>query len=365
MIKNIAVLLMMIVLTGCNLSPSGGAEPGPSPEPTQNACPVAGCQAEGPVPQATRVPTLIPTHVPATATAPPTPAPTSCQGPGCLVATAVQAVAPEKIPDFSHVIVIVLENREYGYVIGNNQMPALNHFAQENALLTQYYAVTHPSLPNYLAMIAGDTFGITSDCTDCFIDAPSLPDLIEASHRTWKTYQEDLPSPCYVGNFNQYAQKHDPFIYFDPIRNDPARCQRSVVPLTQLDTDLANNDLPNFAFIVPNECNDAHNCGLDVADKWLGTHVGKITSSPAFDQNSLLVVTFDEGQGNHSCCGLGEEAGGQVATLLISPLVKPGAQDNTPYSHYSLLKTIEAAWGLQDLGHSGDPQTALITGVWK
>ena len=245
-------------------------------------------------------------------------------------------------------------------------MPNYNKLASEYTLLTQYYAVTHPSLPNYIALMGGDTFGITSNCKDCFIDAPSLPDLIEATGRTWKTYQEDMPKPCFVGDTLSYVQKHNPFIYFDRIRLDAARCERSVVPLTALQSDIETDTLPNFLFIKPNICNDSHDCTLDISDAWLTNLLGTLV--PALDatgESYLLVMMFEEGQGNHSCCGLPLEAGGRVPVVLYSPLVKNGFEDSMPYTHYSLLKTISAAWGLPYLGHAADDSNVLITAPWK
>jgi len=270
------------------------------------------------------------------------------------------------VPNFEHVVIVIFENKEFGTVIGSQNMPYFNILAQTNTLLTQYYAVTHPSLPNYIALVSGDTQGITSDCEDCFVAAASLPDLIEQSGRTWKTYQQSMPSPCYVGSTLHYVQKHNPFIYFDPVRLDEARCTQSVVPLEQLDADLASGSLPNFAFITPNICYSAHDCALELSDAWLKTLLGRLI--PALDATQepyLVVLTWDEGQGSHSCCGLPSEAGGRIATILISPQAKPNFQDDTPYSHYSLLKTISAAWGLPYLGHAADDATTLITRPWR
>jgi phospholipase C len=120
---------------------------------------------------------------------------------------------------------IVFENREFGSVVAHGDMPVFNQYADQYSLLRQYYAIRHPSLPNYIAMISGDVQGIGSDCTQCFVDAPSLPDLLEKAGLSWRTYQEDMPEPCYLGSTRQYAQKHDPFIYFDAIRLNPDRCQ--------------------------------------------------------------------------------------------------------------------------------------------
>jgi hypothetical protein len=284
--------------------------------------------------------------------------------------TVTSTVTPTPlVPDFAHIVIVVFENKEYGSVIGNARMSYFNTLAKSYTLLTQYYAVTHPSLPNYIAMIGGDTFGIDFDCNSCPIpvDKKSLPDLIEASGRTWKTYQEDMPSPCFSGaEKGNYAMKHNPFIYFMLIRLDTARCTRSIVPLTQLSSDISAGTLPNFIFITPNMCNDAHDCGLSTADAWLQNMMNQLM--PPLDQSGkpyLIVLTWDEGQGDHSCCGLPDSAGGRIATILVSPQAKNGFQDSTPYSHYSLLKTIETAWGLPALGHSADAQASLISAPWK
>jgi hypothetical protein len=275
--------------------------------------------------------------------------------------------AAASVPRFSRVFVIVIENKEFADVVGNLKMPNFNLWVGRYALLTQYYGVTHPSLPNYLALIGGDTFGIQEDCTDCFVDAPSLPDLLEAGSRTWKAYLEGLPSAGFTGGFSgRYAKKHNPFAYFNAVRNDPARLERGIVPLDRLAADLENGRTPDFVFIMPDLCNSSHDCALDVTDAWLGKTVGSILSSPAFDAASLLVLTFDEGTTNQGCCGDPALAqGGQVATVLISPLVRSGCRDSTPYSHYSLLKTILAAWGLETIGHTADPAVSLILGPWR
>lgn len=306
------------------------------------------------------IPTLSPIPPQPTFPPPPTSTPT--------IASVTEATStPEPlVPNFKHIVIVIFENKEFGTVIGSQNMPYFNVLAQTNTLLTQYYAPTHPSLPNYLALIGGDTFGITSDCEDCFVDATSLPDLIEQSGRTWRTYQQSMPLPCFVGSTAAYAQKHNPFIYFDPIRLDEERCKRSIVPLEQLDLDLAEGTLPNFVFITPNLCYSAHDCAIELSDAWLSSLVGRLV--PALDATAepyLIVLTWDEGQGNHSCCGLPPEAGGRIATILISPQARSNFQDDTPYSHYSLLKTIAEAWGLPYLGHAKDDAVSLILRPWK
>jgi hypothetical protein len=271
------------------------------------------------------------------------------------------------IPNFDHIVLIMLENRDYNSVIGPaTQMPLLNALAQQEVILSNYFAVAHPSLPNYISIISGSTQGITSDCKDCFVNQPNLADLIEASGRTWKSYEESMPSPCFIGDANPYAQKHNPFIYFDSIRLNAARCDQSIVPLTALDGDLANNQLPNFSFIVPNLCNSGHDCSAVTADKWVTDMVAKLQASTALGTNSLIIIAFDEGSDKSTagCCGLSRPAGGQVAVVLISPTALPEFTDNTPYSHYSLLKTILTVWNLPALGMTSQDSVQTITAPW-
>lgn len=334
-------VLILIFLAGCGpgepeatitvtLEPSATSQPTLNPTVTRTFTPTA-------VP-----PTDTPTHTPTVS-----PSPTPDTG----------------VPPFSHIVIIVLENREFGSVIGNRAMPIFNQWANDYTLLSQHYAIRHPSLPNYLAMVGGSTFGIDSNCSDCFVDAPSLPDLIEANGRTWKGYMEDMPEPCYIGDTATYVQKHNPFIYFDPIRLDTERCERSIVPFTELDKDLSSSTLPNFVFITPNQCNNAHDCDEKTADLWLGTHVPYLLSYPAIAENGLVVLTWDEGQGDHGCCGI-EPGGGRIATVLISPLARRGFVDDTPYTLYSLLKTVAASWRLPYLGEAAKDENVIIQAPW-
>lgn len=278
-----------------------------------------------------------------------------------------QVSAAAGVPRFSHVLVIVIENKEFPEVVGNSAMPNFNRWAGQYALLTGYHGVTHPSLPNYLALIGGDFFGIQADCTDCAVDGPSLPALLQASGRTWKAYLEGLPKPGFIGaSSGRYRKKHNPFVYFRALLNEPDRLKQNTVPLSALRADLAQGRLPDFAFIMPDICNSAHDCSLDITDAWLGKTVGAILGSPAYDASTLLVLTFDEGETNLGCCGSPAAAGGgRIATVLISPLVKPGYRDPTPYSHYSLLRTILVAWGLELIGHTADPDVSLILEPWQ
>jgi phosphatidylinositol-3-phosphatase len=265
---------------------------------------------------------------------------------------AIPSPTPAPTPTvYDHVVLIVLENHSFETVIGSSQAPYLNSLANQWSLATGYSGVSHPSLPNYLAMIGGSTFGISSDCTDCFVDAPSLPDRLEAVAKTWNGYLEGMPSPCFVGSSGLYAQKHNPFIYFDSIRNDPARCAR-IVPYSRLASDFASPaTAPNFAFITPNLCNDGHDCTLSTADAWVSHEVPAILSSAAFaGSRSLLMVTFDEGEGGSD----------RVATILAGSGVKRGFQSAATYNHYSLLRTVESLWDLAPLA-AGDGAAAPMT----
>jgi phosphatidylinositol-3-phosphatase len=271
-----------------------------------------------------------------------------------------------KVPDFAHIVMIAFENHDYEEVIGNPQMPNMNALARQYVQLANYFAVAHPSLPNYIALMSGGTQNITSDCKDCFINQKNLADLITASGRTWKSYLEDMPSPCFLGDTKLYVQKHNPLLYFDSVRLNPTICNNSIVPLTQLDSDLAANQLPDFSFVMPNMCNSGHECSLDKSDAWIHAMVSKLQASPALGSNSLIIIVYDEAEKDNkgTCCGVGTKGGGRVAALLISPLAKPGFTDETAYSHYSMLKTILSAWNLPDLGMTADPATLPILAPW-
>src|SRR5579863_5281957 len=214
------------------------------------------------------------------------------------------AAATVTLPSFSHIFIIVLENTEYSDIIGNPSAPYFNSLASQYGLATQYYAIRHPSLPNYMALTGGSTFDIKSDCRLCYKNATNITDQIEASGRTWRAYMESMPTPCYIGDSPDglYAQKHDLFIYYNDIRLNTPRCTADVVPFTQFSVDLSNNALPNYAWITPNMCDDAHDCPLSVADAWLSQVVPTILNSSAYQDNGLLFITMDEGTTNLGCC---------------------------------------------------------------
>lgn len=249
-----------------------------------------------------------------------------------------------------------MENHSYDQIIGNPQAPYINALAKQGAIATAYHAVAHPSLPNYLALAGGSTFGITSDCTTCWVAAGNIADSLEAAGKSWKGYMESMPSTCFVGDSYPYVQKHDPFVYFNDVRGSASRCHSHVVPYSQLAVDLASAaTTPNFAFITPNACNDMHDCSISQGDSWLQQQVPSILASPAFtSQHSLLAVTWDEDDFTTA---------NQVPLILVGGGITAGFQTSAPYNHYSLLRTTEAAFGLGTLT-SIDASATSITGVF-
>ncbi len=271
------------------------------------------------------------------------------------------------IPNFDHIAIIIFENKEFDSVIGSPDAPFINQLAKENVLLTEHYAITHPSLPNYVALIGGDTYGYTETCINCPVTATNLADLIENRGLTWRSYQESMPRHCALKDpYDDYVAKHNPFLYYASILNDEERCSEHVVDWEDFLEDVDERNLPNFSFISPNICSSGHDCPLSTADIWLGELLPSLQES--FEKESanyLIIITWDEGETDKSCCGLPQNAGGRVATILISPQAKNGFEDSTPYSTYSLLRTISEAWGLPLLGHAADNTTAPILTPWK
>jgi hypothetical protein len=263
-----------------------------------------------------------------------------------------------------HIVVIAMENKEYGQIIGSSDAPYLNRLAKRKVLLTKEYAISHPSLPNYLALTGGSTFGISSDCTDCNVKGRNLVDQLEANGMSWKAYMQSMPDPCFTGasagtSPNDYAKKHDPFMYFNDVRNDTTRCNK-IVPFNQIRSDLTNG-LPQFAWISPNECKDMHSCSVATGDSWLKVWVPKIV--PALGTNGILIILFDEGSTGASCCSL-DTGGGHVVVIIAGPGAKSSTKITTAADHYSLLRLIEDEWGFRRLRHAADSTTPTIDG-WK
>jgi hypothetical protein len=245
----------------------------------------------------------------------------------------------------AHVAVIVMENEEFSDIIGSHDAPYINSLARSYALARSMFAVTHPSLPNYLALTGGSAFGISSDCTDCSVHATSIGDQLERAGLSWKAYMQDLPHPCFLGaDAGDYAKKHDPFAYYTRITRNSARCNR-IVPLARLTADERANTLPRFSWITPNLCNDMHDCDVATGDRFLSKLVPPLLR--ALGPRGLLFITWDEGSSDDGCCRLA--SGGRIVTIATGPLAKRGAHLSSPADHYSLLQTIEDVLGLPRL----------------
>jgi phosphatidylinositol-3-phosphatase len=311
------------------------------------------------------------------------------------------------------VFVINLENEDYDSTWGNAS-PAhyLNGtLVPKGKLLTQYFAIGHASLDNYIAEISGQSPNPSTqgDCiqyrefvatgtgpygqalgSGCVYPrtVATIADQLSAAGKTWRAYMEDMGTPCRhpaIGTDDEtivphagdmYATRHNPFVYFHSIIDSPV-CASNVVDLGSLDVDLQSIDTtPNFAFITPNVCHDGHDkpCvdgepgGLVSADQFLADQVPKIMDSPAFKADGLLVVTVDEAEITNAtaCCntppapntekpGISGPGGGRIGTLLVSSRVRANTIDSRPYNHYALLCSLEDIFGLSHLGFASAP----------
>jgi hypothetical protein len=337
---------------------------------------------------------------------------------GCVLLAAgfgPAAAAPawEGVPPYEHVFVIVEENKDYAQIVDPAAAPEIAALAHEYGDAVQFFAEVHPSEANYVALLGGDTFGIHDDdayyckagstrpmCegaaqpgyVDHTVRSRHLGDQLIAKGLTWKGYYENLPEPGSLAvtasdpRFDNgtrktalYASKHSGFMNFADVQSDPGRAGR-IVGFDQLDRDLASGDLPNFALIVPNQCNEMHglhgegvpaDCdGANKAalirrgDAYTGALVRKLEASKVWSGkgNVAIVITFDEGGGKtrEGCCGVTPGAasnfgGGHIPTIVITNHGPRGVRDETPYSHYSLLRTLEDAFRVDGrLGHAAD-----------
>jgi hypothetical protein len=225
--------------------------------------------------------------------------------------------------------VIVMENRSYDQAIAGGYTAKL---AADYSAATDYHGVSHPSLPNYLAMTSGSTWGITDDGYHP-LPAGGIGAQLDAAGITWRAYMEGMGGDCMV-NGNRYALKHNPFPYYGD------KCPPQVVPFTQFDIDMGGA-VPRFVWITPDLCNDGHDCSTAVADQWLSQTVPKILATSAWEQNGVLFITWDEG----------EDSANHVLTLVIHSNTITHTSPN-PYDHYSLLATIEDRLGLPRLGQA-------------
>src|SRR5215467_2661597 len=294
----------------------------------------------------------------------------------CLVFTAPvpQAAAQTTFPQYDHVFVVIMENEGFNQIVGNQHAPILNALAKDYGLATNYTGVSDPSEPNYVGMLGGDTFGISNDDPYWFpghtISVPNLMSQLETAGKTWRGYFQSMPYPgyrgyCYPDKCNgipdadtQYVAKHNGIVNFANMQT-PAEFGK-MFPLSQFSVDLAAGTIPNFSYIVPNECNDMHgappwcvdsdNTGtvqqsslIAQGDKFVGDLVNQITSSSTWQAgNNAIVITFDEGN----------RANSQVLTIVVTSHGPRGLQDKTSFNHYSLLASLQETFGLGCLVNS-------------
>ncbi len=238
-----------------------------------------------------------------------------------------------------------MENHSYGQVVGNPAAPFINQLARSGALFTRSFAVTHPSQPNYLALFSGSTQGLTDDSCPHTFDAPNLAAGLAAAGMSFAGYAEDLPavgSP--VCSQGEYARKHVPWTNFSNVPGSVSQ------PFTSWPAgDFAA--LPAVSFVIPNLCNDMHDCSVALGDAWLRAHISAYADW-AMSHDSLLILTWDEND---------DSPGNQITTIMAGQLVKAGRYAQ-PITHYNVLATIETAYALPRSGQAATAQP--ITDIW-
>lgn len=256
----------------------------------------------------------------------------------CAVVLSTLAVA--QVPIASHVFVVVEENHSYSSVIGSSSMPYLNSLAKKYGLATQYYANTHPSIGNYFMLSTGSII-TNNDGYSSTVTNDNLVRRLLVAGKSWQSYAEGLPYAGYIGgDTGRYVKHHNPFAYLSDVRNSSSE-KYHLVPFSKFATDLKNHTLSRYSFIVPDRCNDGHDCSLATADNWLKAHIAPLISSSTFQNNGLLIILFDEGKSSDTSHG-----GGHVAAVVIGPKVRAGHRSTTFYQHQSLLKLTLQALGV-------------------
>ncbi|HEV2457824.1 MAG TPA: alkaline phosphatase family protein [Ktedonobacterales bacterium] len=257
------------------------------------------------------------------------------------------------IPGYDHVVIIMMENHAYQDIIGDApDAPYINTtLVPMGALASMYFAVAHPSLPNYLALTSGATWDIGDDGSPAAhpLSVANVAGEVEAAGKTWKAYEESMPANCDRTDAPPYYVKHNPFAYY---MNLPS-CATQDVPYSQLATDLGGvSTLPSYVFITPNVNDDMHDGTIAQGDTWLANNVPQILNSPAFtQQHSLLVITWDEDDGAHS---------NRVATIFVGYAVAVGHRSTVRYGHYALLKTVEAGLRLATMTRNDGDADAMM-----
>ena len=275
-------------------------------------------------------------------------------GNGSESSTESQPTAPQ-VGAFSHVFVVLFENANYSQVI---TLTNFKKFFQGGALLRNYFALGHPSEPNYIGMTSGSTFNISDDNLRT-LNVTNIGDLVEAHNPklTWKAYAEGLETRSCTGNrgdYGHFLDRHVPFLTYADINTNQSRCESHVVDATELQKDLDNHALPNFSFYTPDSYNDGHDTGAQYADTYFGSTMVKYISQ--FPAGTLVIVAFDECE--NSC------EPNQVYMAMQGSMVIKGSHSDTKYNHYSMLRLIENGLNIGNLGRSDKTATA-ISGVWK
>jgi phospholipase C len=267
-----------------------------------------------------------------------------------------------QVPRSNHVVIVVEENHSFSQVIGNRNMPFLNGLASQYSLTTQYFANVHPSIGNYFMLTTGQI--ITNNDRDvATVTADNIVRHLLTAGKTWKGYAESLPSTGYLGADRfPYTRHHFPLSYFSDVVNSHVQ-RLNLVPFTQFPKDLANNDLPNYSMIIPNQQDNGHNCPagttscsdtqvLRATDTWLKNHIGPLLNNSAFRQDGLLIIVFDEGTSSDKA-----HVGGHTATIFVGPKVKRGFKSSSFYQHQNVLRTVLDALGVNhQLGKAATAQ---------
>jgi len=267
-----------------------------------------------------------------------------------------------KAGSYKHIIWIFMENHSYPDVIGSSQAAYINTVAKDCGSATNYHNITHPSLPNYVAATSGLALsslpGFLPDCSPaagCNTAAKSIFGQV----KTWKSYEENMPSNCARANAGNYAVRHNPAAYFTSLHN----CSSNDVPYSRLATDLAHNQLPQFSFITPNLIDDMHNGTIAPGSKWLAAHLPAILNSAEYKGGSTAIfLTWDEGEEGQEvrgerCSTNTSDVSCHIPMLVISPSTKAGSKSGTLFNHFSLLATTEQLLGLAKLGQAASAAT--------
>ncbi|MFM6928471.1 MAG: alkaline phosphatase family protein [Bdellovibrio sp.] len=252
---------------------------------------------------------------------------------------------------FKNILIIIFENTDYDVAL---KQPYFQKLSKQGALLQNMTGMVHPSQGNYLALLGGDFFGVRND-KPVNLNQTNLIDLLENSGYSWKGYMENYPGNCFQGETSgRYVRKHNPFISYTNISQNPSRCAK-IQDYETFKQDAANNNLPNFSILSPNLNDDGHDTGAAFASKWLQQNFENLLNDSNFLQDNLVVITFDES---------GNSAGNHIYTVLLGGAVQAGVRSNQPMNHVGLLKTVETEFNLGNLGRL-DATAAPLNDIWK